>query len=266
MLENWYMVAPCWCWQIDVLVVWPESIQESAANTERTCATDRLNCRNIGTTWVASFLAQCQWIRQFAEIGVAANGRIFLVQFTGQNVLFSLQYSRQHVWFSIVVAISANAQINFLWIRITFECLGYTENGIGRSHCDPCEPWSVWEKLIGGKSYYCNGNGITNLITSQLCFVNSWLHLINSINPRQINCPPIHSQRNWRKEKNECEIIAESRNRTSERMHAIREYAISDSYALAIGKHNQIFAGEIATTSRYVYWVDCEEPVVTRLD
>lgn len=65
---------------------------------------------------------------------ISVNWEIFFVEsFVSDDLGLNLSDNREHVWLSIVIAVSADTQVAFAGIRIIFEISGQAENRIGRS-------------------------------------------------------------------------------------------------------------------------------------
>lgn len=90
MLENWHVIAPRRCRQIDLAVSLPELAQECAAHTQRSSAADRLRCGIVLGLQSARLLAESQLNGLVVELGQTNDCGIFLVQCTTDYTFLGL--------------------------------------------------------------------------------------------------------------------------------------------------------------------------------
>lgn len=134
------MIAPRRRRHIHLTMALPESVEERTANAQRTRTADTLHGGRAAVTHCRRISAQCQLHRQLAELRVAADGRVLLVQFAVEDLLFGLEDGRQHQRLAVVVAVRPNAKVDLLRVGVALERLGDAENRVGRTHLDVAEP------------------------------------------------------------------------------------------------------------------------------
>jgi len=70
----------------------------------------------------------------FVERVKSVDWKVFLVEsFISYNLSLNFAHDWEHVWFTIVIAVSANTQVALAGVSVIFKIGGKTENRIGRS-------------------------------------------------------------------------------------------------------------------------------------
>lgn len=155
MLCDRYVIAPSWIWHPQVLRAGKEAREKGTADAEWTRAWNTLNCRVHASLQLVAVGAERELNWQLAEVRWAGNRCIFLVQFFCSDDLLGFLHARQDEWFAVVIAISTDAEIDFLWICVLLEGLSDAENCVGWTLLNGRPPWAgcmIEKRLDNGES------------------------------------------------------------------------------------------------------------------
>jgi len=136
--EDGVMVAPGWV--ADIESAWLEFLEEVRDDAEGTSSGKGLYGSNTSTVDVLVLPAEEDLAGTSVELLESVNWKILLVQFViGADLSLDLAHNWENEWLSVVVAVSANTQVNLLWVLVDLETSRQTEDWVSWGHWDVCE-------------------------------------------------------------------------------------------------------------------------------
>jgi len=156
-LNDVLMVGPGWV--ADIYITGKVSLDEFETESEGTGTRESLSSGNSLLLNSGMSLTKEQVSGNRSEASMTINGKIFLIDagIVG-DLLLGISDTVEDVWFSVVVSVSTNADVNLLGVLVSLVSHGDTENGIRRGFLNVLKGGTsfVLDELISdlGKSFH----------------------------------------------------------------------------------------------------------------